>query len=62
MHRRQAAFRFVIGVVIIFILGCNVLQQGVSTPSPLDQQPADPTPRISKIKAYLALKLVVMTA
>jgi hypothetical protein len=33
MYRRQAAFRFVIGVVIIFILGCNVMQQGVSTPS-----------------------------
>jgi hypothetical protein len=50
MHRRQAAFRFVIGVVIIFILGCNVLQQGVSTPSLMDQQPADPTPRIVQIE------------
>jgi hypothetical protein len=46
MHRRQTAFCFVIGVVIIFSLGCNILWQGVSTPTPLDQQPASPTPQI----------------
>ncbi len=50
MHRRQTAFCFVIGVVIIFSLGCNILQQGVSTPAPLDQQPASPTPRIVEIE------------
>lgn len=50
MHRHQAAFCLFIGVVIIFILGCNVLQQGGFTPSPLDQQPADPTPRIGQIQ------------
>ncbi len=52
MHRRQAAFHLIIGVVIIFILGCNVLQQGGSTPSPLDQQPAYQTPSIVQIEPY----------
>lgn len=46
MHRRQTAFCFIIGVVIILSLGCNFLEQSVSTPAPLDQQPASPTPRI----------------
>jgi len=50
MHRRQSAFCFIIGVVFVFSLGCNVLQQGVSTPSSLDQQPASPTPRIVQIE------------
>lgn len=52
MHRRQAAFHLIIGVVIIFILGCNVLQQGGSTPFPLDQQPAYQTPSIVQIEPY----------
>lgn len=50
MHRRQTAFCFIIGVVIVFILGCNVMQQGIPTKSLLDQQPADPTPRIVQIE------------
>jgi hypothetical protein len=50
MHRRQTAFCFVIGVVFIFSLGCNILWQGVSTPTSLDQQPASPTPRILEIE------------
>ncbi|PKO05497.1 MAG: hypothetical protein CVU41_12775 [Chloroflexi bacterium HGW-Chloroflexi-3] len=50
MHRRQAAFSFVIGVVIIFTLGCNILWQGVSTPTPLDQLSGDPTLRTVQIE------------
>lgn len=50
MHRQQTAFCFIIGGVIIFILGCNVLQQGVSTPSAIDQESVDPTPRIVQIE------------
>lgn len=50
MHRSKVAFIFVIGVVVMFILGCNILQQNVSTLDPLDQQPADPTPQIVQIE------------
>lgn len=50
MHRRQTVFHLIIGVVIIITLGCNVLQQGVSTPSPMDQESVDPTPRIVQIE------------
>lgn len=50
MHRRLTAFCFVISVVIIFALGCNILEQSVSTPALLDQQPVNPTPRILEIE------------
>lgn len=50
MHRRQVFFSFVIGVVVLFTLGCTFLQQSVSTPTPLDQQPVESTPGTVQIE------------
>jgi len=55
MDRRQIFFSFVIGVVILFTLGCTFLQNGVSTPIPLDQQPGDPTPRTVQIDPAITI-------
>lgn len=50
MDRRQIFFSFLIGVVVLFTLGCTFLQNSVSTPTPWEQQPGDPTPRIVQIE------------
>jgi len=55
MDRRQIFFSYVIGVVILFTLGCTFLQNGVSTPTPLDQQPGDPTPRTVQIDPAITI-------
>jgi len=55
MDRRQIFFSFVIGVVVLFTLGCTFLQNGVSTPIPLDQQPGDPTPRTVQIDPAITI-------
>lgn len=50
MHRRQIFFSFFIGVVVLFTLGCIFLQKDVSTPTPLDLQPVESTPRTIQIE------------